>query len=134
MELCFYALLSKGIYGASLPQVETAVPEKRAIGHTVEAAGNITAGRELAVDAVSGLKVNQIYVDLGDSVSENTLLFDVDQEDLKEKIAEQELAIKKLEMSNEQARQQKELGCAKGSAEPEPFPGGLCARRYGRKP
>lgn len=67
---------------------------KRAIGHTVEAAGNITAGRELAVDAVSGLKVNQIYVDLGDSVSENTLLFDVDQEDLKEKIAEQELAIK----------------------------------------
>ena len=104
MFLC--TLLSKGIYGASLPQVETAVPEKRAIGHTVEAAGNITAGRELAVDAVSGLKVNQIYVDLGDSVSENTLLFDVDQEDLKEKIAEQELAIKKLEMSNEQARQQ----------------------------
>lgn len=67
MFLC--TLLSKGIYGASLPQVETAVPEKRAIGHTVEAAGNITAGRELAVDAVSGLKVNQIYVDLGDSVS-----------------------------------------------------------------
>ena len=111
MFLC--TLLSKGIYGASLPQVETAVPEKRAIGHTVEAAGNITAGRELAVDAVSGLKVNQIYVDLGDSVSENTLLFDVDQEDLKEKIAEQELAIKKLEMSNEQARQQKELDAQK---------------------
>ena len=111
MFLC--TLLSKGIYGASLPQVETAVPEKRAIGRTVEAAGNITAGRELAVDAVSGLKVNQIYVDLGDSVSENTLLFDVDQEDLKEKIAEQELAIKKLEMSNEQARQQKELDAQK---------------------
>ena len=50
---------------------------------------------------------------LGDSVSENTLLFDVDQEDLKEKIAEQELAIKKLEMSNEQARQQKELDAQK---------------------
>lgn len=111
MFLC--TLLSKGIYGASLPQVETAVPEKRALGHTVEAAGNITAGRELAVDAVSGLKVNQIYVDLGDSVSGNTLLFDVDQEDLKEKIAEQELAIKKLEMGNEQARQQKELAAQK---------------------
>ena len=84
LELCFYApCFPKGYMGASLPQVETAVPEKRAIGHTVEAAGNITAGRELAVDAVSGLKVNQIYVDLGDSVSENTLLFDVDQEDLK---------------------------------------------------
>ena len=106
-------LVSKGIYGATLPQVETELPEKRALGHTVEAAGNLTAGREVAVDAVSGLKVNQIYVDLGDSVSANTLLFDVDQEDLEEKIAEQELAIKKLELSNDQARQQKELAAQK---------------------
>lgn len=73
----------------------------------------VTANREVAVDTVSGLKVNQIYVNLGDSVSANTLLFDVDQEDLKEKISEQELAIKKLEMSNEQARQQKELDAQK---------------------
>lgn len=106
-------LVSKGIYGATLPQVETELPEKRALGHTVEAAGNLTAGREVAVDAVSGLKVNQIYVELGDSVSANTLLFDVDQEDLEEKIAEQELAIKKLELSNDQARQQKELAAQK---------------------
>lgn len=73
----------------------------------------VTANREVAVDTVSGLKVNQIYVNLGDSVSANTLLFDVDQEDLKEKISEQEFAIKKLEMSNEQARQQKELDAQK---------------------
>ena len=111
MFLC--TLLSKGIYGASLPQVETEKPEKRALGHMVEAEGMVTANREVAVDTVSGLKVNQIYVNLGDSVSANTLLFDVDQEDLKEKISEQELAIKKLEMSNEQARQQKELDAQK---------------------
>ena len=111
MFLC--TLLSKGIYGASLPQVETEKPEKRALGHMVEAEGMVTANREVAVDSVSGLKVNQIYVNLGDSVSANTLLFDVDQEDLKEKISEQELAIKKLEMSNEQARQQKELDAQK---------------------
>lgn len=111
MFLC--TLLSKGIYGASLPQVETEKPEKRALGHMMEAEGMVTANREVAVDTVSGLKVNQIYVNLGDSVSANTLLFDVDQEDLKEKISEQELAIKKLEMSNEQARQQKELDAQK---------------------
>lgn len=111
MFLC--TLLSKGIYGASLPQVETEKPEKRALGHMVEAEGMVTVNREVAVDTVSGLKVNQIYVNLGDSVSANTLLFDVDQEDLKEKISEQELAIKKLEMSNEQARQQKELDAQK---------------------
>lgn len=111
MFLC--TLLSKGIYGASLPQVETEKPEKRALGHMVEAEGMVTANREVAVDTVSGLKVNQIYVNLGDSISANTLLFDVDQEDLKEKISEQELAIKKLEMSNEQARQQKELDAQK---------------------
>lgn len=86
---------------------------KRALGHMVEAEGMVTANREVAVDTVSGLKVNQIYVNLGDSISANTLLFDVDQEDLKEKISEQELAIKKLEMSNEQARQQKELDAQK---------------------
>lgn len=111
MFLC--TLLSKGIYGATLPQVETEKPEKRAIGHTVEAEGMVMANREVAVDAVSGLKVNQIYVNLGDSVSANTLLFDVDQDDLKEKISEQELAIKKLELSNDQARQQKELDAQK---------------------
>ena len=93
--------------------METEKPEKRALGHMVEAEGMVTANREVAVDTVSGLKVNQIYVNLGDSVSANTLLFDVDQEDLKEKISEQELAIKKLEMSNEQARQQKELDAQK---------------------
>lgn len=111
MFLC--TLLSKGIYGATLPQVETEKPEKRALGHTVEAEGMVTANREVAVDTVSGLKVNQIYVNLGDSVSANTLLFDVDRDDLKEKISEQELAIKKLEMSNDQARQQKELDAQK---------------------
>lgn len=93
--------------------METEKPEKRALGHMVEAEGMVTANREVAVDTVSGLKVNQIYVNLGDSVSANTLLFDVDQEDLKEKISEQEFAIKKLEMSNEQARQQKELDAQK---------------------
>ena len=54
MFLC--TLLSKGIYGASLPQVETEKPEKRALGHMVEAEGMVTANREVAVDTVSGLK------------------------------------------------------------------------------
>ena len=86
MFLC--TLLSKGIYGASLPQVETEKPEKRALGHMVEAEGMVTANREVAVDTVSGLKVNKIYVNLRVSVSGKSIFIDVDQEDLKDEILE----------------------------------------------
>ena len=102
-------VISKGIYAHQLPCVETAALQKGTIGHVVEAEGYIEAGGESAVSAIPGLKVERIYVRQGESVSENTLLFDVDQEQLAEEIAQQELAVGKLELEIQQLRQTQEL-------------------------
>lgn len=115
MLLC--TLLSRGIYGAQLPQVETQKPQKRALGHTVEAEGSIEAGSETAVSVIPGLKVDEICVRPGESVSANTVLFTLDQEDLEEKIKEQELAVRKLELETESLRQQQELAAGKKQLE-----------------
>lgn len=102
-------VISKGIYAHQLPCVETAALQKGAIGHVVEAEGYIEAGGESAVSAIPGLKVDRIYVRQGESVSENTLLFDVDQEQLAEEIAQQELEAGKLELEIQQLQQAQDL-------------------------
>ncbi len=115
MLLC--TLLSRGIYAAQLPQVETQKPQKRALGHTVEAEGSIEAGSETAVSVIPGLKVDEICVRPGESVSANTVLFTLDQEDLEQKIREQELAVSKLELETEGLRQQQDLAAGKKQLE-----------------
>lgn len=96
MFLC--TLISRAVYAAGLPQVTTSTPQRSAIRHHVEADGIVHQGREYAVSALAGLKVRTVYTNIGDRVEPDTLLFDLDLEDLKLQIQEQELVIKKLQL------------------------------------
>ena len=91
-------LISKAVYASKLPQVSVARPGRMAIGHQVEAEGIVHQGREYAVNALSGLRVRTVYAHVGDRVTAESVLFDVDLEDLEQQIREKEIAIEKLSL------------------------------------
>ena len=91
-------LISKAVYASKLPQVSVARPGRMAIGHQVEAEGIVHQGREYAVNALSGLRVRTVYAHVGDRVTAESVLFDVDLEDLEQQIREKEIAIEKLRL------------------------------------
>ena len=107
-------LISRAVYAAKLPQVSVSKPNRTAISHRVEAEGIIRQGREYAVNALAGLRVRTVYAHVGDRATAETLLFDIDMEDLEKQVKEKELAIKKLKLQiaeqerNAAIRQEKE--------------------------
>ncbi len=91
-------LVSRAVYASKLPQVSVATPGRMAIGHKVDAEGIVHQGREYAVNVLSGLRVRTVYAHIGDKVTTETLLFEIDMEDLEKQVREKELAIKKLQL------------------------------------
>lgn len=99
--MLFCTLISKGIYASKLTRVKTTVIQSIGIAHLVETEGTIKAGKNVAVSTIAGLRVENLYVNRGDEITPETALFQISQEDLKNKIAEQELSIKKLELTTQ---------------------------------
>ena len=91
-------LISRAVYASKLPQVSVDTPRRMAIGHNVDAEGIVHQGREYAVNVLSGLRVRTVYAHVGDKVTTDTLLFEIDMEDLEEQVREKELAVKKLQL------------------------------------
>lgn len=96
MWLC--TIISKSIYVSGLTRVRTDVFSKKYIEHIVEADGIVLAGGEVAVNTLSGLRVEKIYVQQGDEVKQGDALFSVDLRDLEELIAGKENEIARIEL------------------------------------
>lgn len=105
----FFTLLSKGIYASELTRVTTQSIQKMGIYHLVETQGTVKAGKNIAVNALSGLRVEEVFVQRGDEVTPDSPLFQISLEDLQGKITEQELQIKKLELSTQSALENEAL-------------------------
>lgn len=107
-------LVSKSIYAYQLPIVETAQIGQKYIEHTLEEEGLVVAGGELPVTTVSGLRIGQLYVAVGDRVEEGTVLAQIDLADLEELISSERNEIAKLDtqiqtiLTNESLAQQKQ--------------------------
>lgn len=111
MFLC--TLISRAVYASLLPQVTVEKPERTALGHRVEAGGIVRQGQEYAVYARAGIRVRTVCCQVGDRVTADTVLFELDTEDLKEQIKEQELAIQKLKLQLDAQEQNKSQEDAK---------------------
>ncbi len=114
MWLC--TVISKSIYASKLPIVSTESIEQKYVEHIVKVDGIVIAGEKSPVTAISGLRVEHLSVQVGDSVEEGDVLFTIDMEDLTDLIEKKEAAISKLQtqidtvLQNEElARQKKEL-------------------------
>lgn len=91
-------LISRGIYGAALPRVETETASYLNLTHQVKAEGKLTAERENAVYGTEGLRVDRIFVEEGEAVEQGQALLQYDLKDLREIIEEKELELQKLQI------------------------------------
>ncbi len=110
-------LVSKSIYASKLPMVTTTRIESKYIEHTVEMEGIVEAGAKLPVVVLSGLRVEELAVHVGDRVEEGDLLFTVDLEDLQEILAEHETAVQKVQLQIDAILQNRELAEAQKALE-----------------
>lgn len=90
-------IISKSIYVSGLTVVRTDTPSKKYVEHVVEADGIVTTGGEIAVNTLSGLRVDRLYVMQGDEVKAGDVLFTVDLTDLAELIRAKETELSKLQ-------------------------------------
>ena len=114
MWLC--TVISKSIYASKLPVVLVEGIEQKYVEHIVEVEGIVVAGDKNPVTALSGLRIEQLFVQVGDRVEEGDVLFTIDMEDLNAMIEEKQAAISKIQvqvdaiLANEElARQRKAL-------------------------
>ncbi|MCM1154850.1 MAG: efflux RND transporter periplasmic adaptor subunit [Roseburia sp.] len=114
MWLC--TVISKSIYASRLPVVTVEEPEGKYVEHIVEAEGIVVAGDKNPVTALSGLRIEQLFIQVGDKVEEGDVLFTIDMEDLDAIIEEKRTAISKVQVqvdtilvNEELARQRKAL-------------------------
>lgn len=91
-------LISKGIYATGLPQIDAAAPVNIRIAHEIAAEGSIKQGKETALHVAGGLRVESLYVRVGDKIKIGDILFDIDEEDLLEQITTQEREIQKINL------------------------------------
>ena len=115
MWLC--TLVSKSIYASRLPIVSTTRIDSKYIEHVVEMEGIVEAGAKLPVVVLGGLRVEELAVHTGDKVEEGDLLFTVDLEDIREKIAQQETDCQKVQLQIDAILQNRELAKAQKALE-----------------
>lgn len=96
MWLC--TIISKSIYVSGLTRVKTDTLSKKYIEHIVEADGIVVSGGETAVNTLSGLRVEEINVSVGDAVKVGDALFRVDLADLEKLIAQKQSEMTQLEV------------------------------------
>lgn len=107
MFLC--TLISRAVYASGLCQVTTKKPERKNLVHKVQTEGIVQPGMENALNIPGGLRCKNVYVHTGDRITKETLIFEVDTEDLKEQIQEQQLVIQKLQMTIQDQESNREL-------------------------
>ncbi len=115
MWLC--TLVYKSIYASRLPIVSTTRIDSKYIEHVVEMEGIVEAGAKLPVVVLGGLRVEELAVHTGDKVEEGDLLFTVDLEDIREKIAQQETDCQKVQLQIDAILQNRELAKAQKALE-----------------
>jgi len=91
-------LISKSMYTTQLPVVNTVEAEEKYVEHVVEAEGIVVEGGKKAILALSGLRVKDLTVHVGDMVEEGDVLFTIDLDDLKEIMDEKQSAIDELQL------------------------------------
>ena len=115
MFLC--TLISRAVYASKLPQITTKKPERTALMHRVEAEGIVQQGMEYAVNTLSGLRCRTVHAHIGDRITTETLLFEIDMEDLEEQIRDQEMTIQKLTLTIQEQEQNKNLAAGEKKTE-----------------
>ncbi len=104
-----FTLLSRSSSSITVARVKTASPGNVAIYHKVVASGKVMENQEQPVSTEANQKIARMYIHEGDSVEAGDVLFQVDQEILKEQIIAGKQELEKLKLEYEDAVSGKEV-------------------------
>lgn len=101
--MIFFTVISRAAYNLSIAEVSVEKPEPQTFSPEVSAQGTVAGSREMAVSAVENLRVGAVYVVPGQAVEEGEILFEVDLQDLAEKMREKQLELQSLDLQIQSA-------------------------------
>ena len=95
-------IVSRGVYAYKLPKVTTDYPQTISLDHSIKGEGSVKESKKEAVVVLSGIRVSEVYVKEGDVIKEGTVLFKLDDNDLKEQIQllQNDVTAAKLQLSD----------------------------------
>ncbi|MDE7068000.1 MAG: biotin/lipoyl-binding protein, partial [Schaedlerella arabinosiphila] len=96
--MILFTIISRTAYNMSTAQVSTKKPEPQTFTTDVSARGTVTGREEIAVSAEESLRVKTVHVTEGQAVEAGQLLFEVDLQDLMEKMKEKQQELYSLDL------------------------------------
>ena len=96
--MILFTIISRTAYNMSTAQVSTKKPEPQTFTPDVSARGTVTGREEIAVSAEDSLRVKTVHVTEGQAVEAGQLLFEVDLQDLMEKMKEKQQELYSLDL------------------------------------
>lgn len=104
-----FTVLSRAADAMTIAQVSTETADKRSIEHKVKAEGIVQAGKEQAVSALGGIKINEVHAEKGQHVEAGAALLTLDLEHLEEEIRKMEIEIEKLDLQISEKQQNQSI-------------------------
>lgn len=102
-------ILSRAASGVLTPYVEVGFAGSGSLTYKVSATGTVEENQVRAVLTAPGVRVKSVFVKEGDQVQKGDALFELDMEDLKEKILLKRQELEKLDLGIDDIRDRKEL-------------------------
>lgn len=96
MWIC--TIVSKSMYIKNLPTIQVEKPSKKYVEHVIEADGMVEAVDFVPVYTLAGVRVNDLYVHVGDYVNKGEVLYLLDMTEVNEKIQQNYQDIEKLRL------------------------------------
>ena len=107
MAVCTVA--AKGIYASGLPRVSTVKPYRSGITHEIRVNGTVKQGQEYGVYVEEGLRIAEVSVANGDSFQAGDMLFQIEINDLEDRIEERGLELAKLKAQHSEILEEGKL-------------------------
>ncbi len=96
--MILFTIISRTAYNMSTAEVSTERAERQTFTPDVSARGTVTGSREIAVSTVENLRVGTVRVMEGQAVDAGEILFEVDLQDLTEKMKEKRQELEVLDL------------------------------------
>ena len=96
--MVIFTIISRAAYDISTAEVSTKKPEPQTFTPDVSARGTVAGRKEIAVSTVENLRVGSVHVMEGQAVEAGQLLFEVDLQDLMEKMKEKQQELYLLDL------------------------------------
>ena len=107
--MVFLTVLSRAAASILTPYVVVVSPGKGSLTYKVSAMGTVEENQVRAVLTAPGVRVKNVFVQEGDQVQKGDALFELDMEDLKEKILLKKQELEKLDLGISDIKDRKEL-------------------------